>query len=185
MPSTGVIMVLANPQFQTKFTVIRQKQKVNPYGETKVETEIVPNIRGVLFPEGRNDLQRRAEAEITQKTLTIFTRFALRASAIKANDDSTFQPDIVVWNGTKYLVVELEDYSNYASGWVKARVASTQEQDQAPITKGKENVELVGSGYGIDPYSETPVDGNGFPPAFADPATIPCSEYPPVCEDEE
>jgi hypothetical protein len=176
MAQIDMSQALTNPLSLTKFSVIRQNQVINNWGETKIDVEMIPVVRGVVFPEGPNGLSRRPEAQTNAKTLVIFTRFALRGASISANTDGSYQPDIIVWNGNRYLVAEIEDYSNYARGFIKVRAASTQEMDQAPVTSGPpQETELIVPGYGYDPYGGGSVDG--FPPASED-----CAPCLPACE---
>lgn len=178
MAQLDMSQVLTNPVFLTKFSVTRQNQVVNNWGETKIETELIPIVRGVVYPEGPNGLARRPEAQTNAKTIVIFTRFALRGASISANTDSSYQPDIVVWNGVKYLVAEVEDYSNYARGFMKVRAASTQEMDQAPVTTGPpQETPLLIPGYGYDPYG-----GGTVPGVSADSEN--CDPCAPFCEEE-
>lgn len=110
--------VLTNPRLTTKFDVVRREQKVNPGGRAKVEAKLYENVRGVLHPEGMNDLLRRPDSEIQEKSAKIFTRFPLRGES--RQDPKQFQPDLVKWKGDAYVVIHVEDYSNYARGFVCA-----------------------------------------------------------------
>jgi hypothetical protein len=143
-PQIDVSAVLGNPMFLDTFTVLRRKQIVNQFGEATMSVRCFTGVRGVVQPEGLNDLSRRPEAQTNAKTLVIYTRFAIRGESKDANVDSEFQPDQVVWYGNTFVVVRVEDWSKYARGYVKVTAASQDIVDQAttarPLSETNEKV---------------------------------------------
>jgi hypothetical protein len=117
-PMVDVSRVLTNPRFLDSFDVYRRQQIVNNFGETKVSVQIVSGVRGVVYPASLNELNRRPESQMATKSIEVITRFAIRGES-QTIDKIEFQPDILHWNGDSYLVVHVEDYSNYARGFVK------------------------------------------------------------------
>ena len=68
------------------------------------------------------------------KTIVVITRFALRGESNDVTDDKGYQPDTVRWNGSYFLVTHVEDYGNFASGFVKCSCTETNMVGQAPRT---------------------------------------------------
>ena len=160
MAMMDMTVALTNPYTQTAFDVLRRKQITNNFGEAKKEIEIVPGVRGVLYPEGSNDLDRKSDAQLQTKTITVLTMFAMRGESESANSGGKFQPDVIRWNANHFLVKRVEDYSKYARGFVKVTAHSFDMIDQAPVTTGPQTgTELQGSGYGIDPFGGGSVPG--------------------------
>lgn len=136
MPMLDLSVVLTDPYLLDKFDVCRTREIVNNFGESKKEITKIENVRGVVFPESLNDLARRPEAQLNTKTITVITRFALRGESNSSEDNNAYQPDRVFWRYNFFLVVRVEDYSHFASGFVKATATSTDMIDQATETKG-------------------------------------------------
>jgi len=135
MPMLDVSVALTNPYTQDSFDVHRKQEIVNSYGESCIELQLIQGVKGVVFPEGSNDLARRPEAELTTKTLVIITRFALRGESNDSNTNGSYQPDTVFWRGTYYIVSRVEDYSNFAAGFSKCQLTETTMVSQAVITR--------------------------------------------------
>lgn len=134
MAMLDVSAALSNPYTLDSFSVLRRKQVVNNFGQVKTNVERTDNVLGVVFPEGLNDLARRAEAQTNTKSIVIITRFGLRGES-ETVDGCEFQPDIVKWNGSNFLVVRLEDYSRYARGYIKATATSMDIVDSPAETR--------------------------------------------------
>ena len=161
MPGLDLSIALTNPLTLDSFDVLRRRQVKNNFGEVNMDVERTAAVKGVVYSESLNDLARRAEAQVTTKSITIITRFALRSEAQDANDNSVYQPDVVLWRGDQFLVVHIEDYSNYAHGFVKATAESMDITDQPPLPTGpSQNLDLPGSGYGYDEYGGGEVPGD-------------------------
>jgi len=129
-----VSAALQNPYTLDSFSVLRRKQFVNNFGQTKIESERFDGVRGVVYPEGLNDLSRRAEVQTNAKSIVVITKFGLRSES-KTVDQCEYQPDVVVWNGSNFLVVRVEDYSKYARGFIKVAATSIDIVDPPAATR--------------------------------------------------
>lgn len=69
------------------------------------------------------------------KSVVVITRFALRGVSKDSNDNKSYTPDIVKWNNDFFVVIHVEDWSNYARGFVKATCTSIDSVDQATTAK--------------------------------------------------
>src|SRR5271154_1593343 len=144
MPGLDVSIALTNPLTLDTFALLRRKQVMNQFGETSMSIERIPVVRGVVYPEGLNELSRRAETQTNNKSIVVITRFAIRAESQSANDGAQYQPDIIVWRGDNFLVVRVEDYSNYARGFVKVTAESMDIVDQPTSPTGpSQDLELI------------------------------------------
>ena len=65
MPMLDLSVAITNPYTLDSFDVHRKEQVVNEYGEACTAVVVVPGVRGVVFPEGPNDLARRARRSST------------------------------------------------------------------------------------------------------------------------
>lgn len=104
------------------FQVIRRREAVNTYGEG-ANTEFNPVAgnglaSGAVYPSSRNALVREEAYSTNMKSMTVVTTFRLRGSS-KTGGES-FQPDLVVWGGDRYIVREVRDYSRYGAGFIEA-----------------------------------------------------------------
>lgn len=119
MAQMDLSVALQNPYTLSYFDVLRRKLVVNNFGEGTVEDETFPGVYGVVYADGENKLDRRAESQSVVKTITVICKFALRTASGPSNTDG-YQADVVVWNGAKFLVVSQMDWSEYGPGYIKA-----------------------------------------------------------------
>ena len=130
MPLIDMSDVLTDPMFLDSFTVNRRTQSVDNTGYGSTSAQAFPGVNGVVYPSEENELRRYPDLSIQSKSLTVITQLALRGESETAGTE--FQPDIVVWNGDNFLVRKLEDYSNYAAGFILAICTSIDLVDQPP-----------------------------------------------------
>lgn len=153
MAMVDVSRPLTNPRFLTGLTVYRRKQKVNNFGEPKLEVEKTA-IRGVVYPASKNDLERYPDAQITERSIVILTRAALRGES-QTIDEVEYQPDIVLYSGNHFVIVTVEPWENYARGFVKMIANSIDIVDMplepTPLTPTAPSASGQ-AGYGIEPY---------------------------------
>ena len=108
--------------FQDNFQVIRRKEQVDQKGRSQI-TPTSFNPIGVVCAASPNDLMRLGDYEYQGSALSIVTRFKLRGVAKQQGQN--YQPDILIWNNSAYLVVTVEDYARYGSGFIQAIAVST------------------------------------------------------------
>ena len=118
-PQLDVSAALTNPYTLDVFNVLRRPETINVFGESSVaEQQTFENVYGIVTPDGDASLARSAEMQTQVKVLSVISRFALRGN--REASGTNFQPDLVVWDGNSYIVRNVEDYSRYAAGFVKA-----------------------------------------------------------------
>lgn len=139
MPLISQNAALTNPMVVDKFTVNRRTQTVNGFGIASTTVEPFTPVYGTVYPSDENDLKRWPDLQVTDKALTVITRFALRNESETSIDGSiSSSPDIVVWplvNGDNYLVRKILDWSQYGTGFIFAICTSMDLVDQPPATE--------------------------------------------------
>jgi hypothetical protein len=113
MPTLDVTHVLANPAFSGSLSVTRNAQTVGTNG-LAVNTPTVISFAGVAFPKRAATLRRDSEGARITGSIQIVTTFALVDGRTGAD------ADVVTYNGRRYTVAEIEDYSTYGAGFIIA-----------------------------------------------------------------
>jgi hypothetical protein len=114
MPWLDVSEVLLDPQFcDTGLTCTRNTQTVGLNG-LAANTPTVTPFYGVVTSDKGDILERMAEGSRVKGSITIHTKFALQ------DGRSGLDADVVTWQGRKYTVSNVNDYSTYGAGFVDA-----------------------------------------------------------------
>jgi hypothetical protein len=155
MPMLDVAVALTNPYTLDSVNVYRRKQQINNFGEGKTQVTLLTGVPGVVYPASKNDLDRREDAQRNAKSIVILSRFAMRGES-ETIDGVSYQPDIVVWRGGHFLIVTVEDYSNWARGFVKMTANAIDIQDLPTMPKDLTKLSPAASGqagYNVEPYN--------------------------------
>jgi hypothetical protein len=104
------------------FTVLRRREDVDDYGRSQITTTTTLAV-GSITPSGDNTLNRTDDFQTQGNTITVITAFMLHGPS-KDADGAKYQPDIVLWNGSNYIVHMLNDYVSSGSGMVVAECTS-------------------------------------------------------------
>jgi hypothetical protein len=143
MPQVDIRVALTNPYTADRFDVIRRADTTNNYGEQILNPTVFSNRYGIVHPaSGYNDLQRMTDAQLQGKAIVVITRFALRGASQEAGEGASFQPDIVVWNNDNYLVQIVDDYSQFASGFMYC-ICTLLDINQVPAITQQVNIPTV------------------------------------------
>lgn len=119
MPSIDVTEVLLSPDIAgDTFTVIRRTETVNGFGETTISTATLTGV-GSVQATGDQSLARMEAFETQNDSIRVITPFRLRGAG-KDNSGAIFQPDIVLYQGTHFIVRSINDYTAFGSGFVDA-----------------------------------------------------------------
>lgn len=115
MPSLNVSRVLLSREFVDRTLVcIRNAQTVGNDG-IAVNTPTQTPFNGVVTSDRGDVLVRMAEGSKVTGTIYVHSQFPLSAGV--AGQDA----DIVQWNGRKYTVTDVNNYSTYGAGFTCAR----------------------------------------------------------------
>lgn len=118
MPRLDVNEVLLDPDLSDTFCVRRRAESFNEKGRTQVTEDTIPGITGVVTPMDPAKLDRRDDGQIADRAIRVSTPFALRTAS------TGFQPDVIVYDGTEYLVVKVKSLRRFGQGFYKAEAAS-------------------------------------------------------------
>ena len=132
-PLINVSPALTSPMLTDQFAVIRRQQVVGNNGRVSYTSTNVPNLCGTVYPSNKNDLERFPNFQVTGKTITVITRYALRSESEVAGTD--YAPDIVQWHGSTFVVAAIEDWGSYGPGFVFALCSSMTLKDSPPTTE--------------------------------------------------
>lgn len=117
-----VSMVLADPLISDEFDVKRQAESVGANGRTAVTPEWFYKQRGVVKADKPSRLSRRDDGQIVEHSISVISAFSLRDATLG------YQPDVVLWGGREYLVVQALPYQRVA-GFTWAKCTSTRATD--------------------------------------------------------
>ena len=126
---------LASVMLCSTFTVLRRVQVVNTLGEsTNPNTQSIPGVPGVVTSATPDDLARHPEIEMTSKAISITTSFPLRSVFSQSSGTNQYLPDIVIWNGSNFVVRAVDDYSTYGPGFINAIATGIDSVDSPPTS---------------------------------------------------
>lgn len=117
--------VLLDPDFADEFAVKRRSEIIDLHGRSNTQDQIIPNLFGIITAASPSDLDRREDYQNMSRSLTIVCQFSLRG------ETTNFQPDIVVWRGSEYLVKHVDAYPQFGKGFYQAECSSMQKTDRA------------------------------------------------------
>jgi hypothetical protein len=120
-----VSMVLHDPMLSSEFDVRRQSEVVGGNGRVSKVAEWFRGLVGIVKPEAPSKLERGKDSASVVHSILVLTEFSLRDASFG------FQPDVVVYGGTEYLVEEALPYQRLA-GYTRALCTSTRATDNPP-----------------------------------------------------
>lgn len=133
MPELDVSDVASSIEFADFVSVIRRATSTNDYGEVVNASTTYDRVVATVVPVGKN-LRRDPDAQFTPNEINVVMQLRqpnVAGGQLKLQGASDgFQPDIVVWNGDNYLVINTNDYSAFGGGQVEARCSSVDLGDQ-------------------------------------------------------
>ena len=126
MPALDVSFLLSDPDLCEAFTVIRRTQVVGQDGcasANETTMQAVGSIQPKDTAIGGNVIEQSPDGAYRAAALTVHTAFRLR-SVTQTTDGTTWLPDIVLFDGGRYLVELVNDYGHYGQGFVQADLGS-------------------------------------------------------------
>lgn len=116
--------LLVDPDLSDNFNVLRRAETVGTNGRTTVTETTYSGVVGVLTPSSPQDLKIVPEDQLMERHLTITTKFRLQGPS------PGVLPDYVQWGGDTFVVIEIEPYTHFGGGFVKAVCGSIDTVDQ-------------------------------------------------------
>lgn len=128
MPDIDVSDILLDPDFTENFgiTVLRRQEIIDTHGRVSVRTATYENVTASVIPIADTPMIRGPEQQHLPQLIEVHTTFRLQGIA------PGYQPDIVIWNNTQFVVNKVQNWSRYGGGFVQADCSSQQSVDQPP-----------------------------------------------------
>ena len=123
MPFIDPSVMLLDPEFTDRFAVVQRIQSVDANGTVSTSDKILHNVIGVVLPTTPTELKRYKDKEFGQRTLKVITRYRLNSAAVAVAGQQR-QPDHILHQGDRFIVVDLKPFTQYGPGWVLALVTS-------------------------------------------------------------
>ncbi len=113
-----------DPMYMDPFTVIRRPEQV-VNGRTVVNPQTVKGLWGTFCSASPADLATLGDARVFERAFSIVTKAHLKGAEVG------YQPDLVVWLGSQYVVARVEPYPHLGSGFFQVIAVSTTSQEPA------------------------------------------------------
>jgi len=126
MPLLDVNDLLTDPDLADLFDVIRRAEVVGANGVVTTVDKTFKNVVGVVTASSPTDLERAEDFETMTRSITVVTSFQLQGAV------TGYQPDIIVWRGTRHLVKHIQPYPHFGRGFVEAECSSLSNTDPRP-----------------------------------------------------
>mgnify|MGYP003385241070 CR=1 FL=1 len=114
MANLDLTELLTDPDFIDSVTVTRIGQTVDGHGMVVQATTIYDDVAMAVQPATGRVLEMFPDLERASDSIVVYTEFMLSGVT------DTTQADQIEWNGKSYTVQSINDYSNFASGWIMA-----------------------------------------------------------------
>lgn len=116
MPLLDLSFLTAEPLLADTFTVQRRAATIDQNGRANISApQTFAGIMGGVSPTTPSDIARLPEDQRMAKTIRVITQFALQGALFGGGI-----PDQVAWNGDTYVVLNVQDYSQYGAGFFDA-----------------------------------------------------------------
>jgi galactose-6-phosphate isomerase len=113
-PRLDVTSVLKDSLFRDHFDVTRNVQTVGNDGNVIDTPTAFLRISGVVNAMNSAILVRNDVGEMLAGDIQIFTKFKL------TDGTGTLDADIVTWDGQQYTIVNIDNWSRFGKGYVRA-----------------------------------------------------------------
>lgn len=131
MPTIDVSDLTTDPDFCTELTIERREEEVDNHGRAHPAKYIVtPKPIGVLVPMENPRMMRGPDEQHGQYGIEVHTQFRLRGPA-KDMANQSYQPDVIIYNGGRYVIENIRDFSIFGAGFISAYAYSMEAIDAA------------------------------------------------------
>ena len=122
-PMLDFSVVLCDPMLTDDFAVIRRPDTVGADGRAAPGADRIASLWGVVTQGDPADLMRAENGQYVPRTIMVATQFRLQGAV------AGYQPDIIEWGGTQYLVKRVYPYSRFGAGFWEAVAESMSAMD--------------------------------------------------------
>ena len=126
MAQISVNSILTDSDFIEFFDVLRRKIVVDATGRTRTTERKYHRVEGVILPASKfkdDDIHRMPTYQTTRRNIEVITAFRL------ITQTKDYNPDIVVWLDTHYIVNRIYPYIQYGVGFMVAECDSVDRVD--------------------------------------------------------
>lgn len=115
MPMLDVSDVLTDPMFCEELSVTRRVEVIDEAnGISSTSDVLLKDVFGVVTIGSVNPLVRTEEYEFARNNITVHTQTQLR-DKVSGN-----KPDVITWDGSRYLVKKCFPWNKYGDGFYAA-----------------------------------------------------------------
>lgn len=126
MPQLDVSFMTSDPMLADCFDVLRRADVVGANGRTTITvTDTFEDCLGVVTQQDPADLMRNDDGQMVPRSILVCSTFAFRGAS------AGYQPDLIKWNGTSYVVTKVYPYSRFGAGTYEVVATSMTATDTA------------------------------------------------------
>jgi hypothetical protein len=125
MPLIDTSELLTDPDFVETVQVIRRAETISDQGRVSTQNVSYDVIASVQ-PQTDQPMIRGPDQQNLPQLIQVISQWRLRGIA------PGYQPDLVVWNGTTFVVNKVFNWSHFGLGFVMAECSSMDHLDQPP-----------------------------------------------------
>lgn len=109
MPQLDVSFMTTDPMLADTFEVVRRRETIVD-GRTVTTPQSLGSKTGVVTQQDPAEIMKREDGQFVPRRIFVATMFQIYPAV------EGFQPDEILWNGTRYEVTEVLPYSRYGRG---------------------------------------------------------------------
>ena len=102
-----------DPEIVDSFTVRRQAETLG-LGRSVITTTDIPAVYGVVCAASPNDLEKIPDSTSAGRAISVVAPFHFKDA------QSGFQPDLILWQGSAYLVAHVDLYPHFGEGFFQS-----------------------------------------------------------------
>lgn len=129
MPAIDVSELLVDPDFAETVQIVRRAELISETGRVSTQNSTY-DVVACVQPQSDQPMIRGPDQQNLPQLIEVITQWRLRGIA------PGWQPDLVVWNGTTFVVNKVYNWSHYGNGFVMAECSSMDHLDQPPNSGG-------------------------------------------------
>lgn len=111
-----VLDAILDPMFCERILVTRRIQSIDNTGRTVINTEQL-NPVAVVTIGSPEKMAMTTDVEIAKNVITVHSTIRLYDPSTNSYSNVNYQPDLVSYNGNKYLVTKSYNWSRYGNGF--------------------------------------------------------------------
>lgn len=131
MPDIDVSDLLLDPDFAEALTIQRRAQTLLKGRASVSPVTISPAPYGVVIPQNDAPMLRGPDQQTLPQLIQVHTQFRLRGPSKDPATGDAYQPDLIIWQGTTFVVNKVQNFSRFGAGFIQADCSSINQTDTA------------------------------------------------------